>query len=108
MDAIQIIKVQGGTLEESFLDEGEQACHRKDVSKLFFHLFINIAMSIFLYSFNYFVIIKYHFAFYPQRVRKTIKGSDKSSFISRFYIDLDLLTNFQCHCTNQNVTLLLH
>jgi T-complex protein 1 subunit beta len=57
LDAIQIIKVQGGTLEESFLDEGEQACVRKDVSKLFCHLFINITMGIFLYYLNYFVII---------------------------------------------------
>ena len=40
LDAIQIIKVQGGTLEESFLDEGEQACVGKDVSKLFSHLSI--------------------------------------------------------------------
>ena len=50
-------------------------------------------------------LFKISFVFYPQRVRKTIKGSDKSSFITRFSIDLDLLTNFQCHCTNQTVTL---
>ena len=60
LDAIQIIKVQGGTLEESFLDEGNIS---RDV-------IINGFINYFYFISNF--ISSEMFSFYLQMVRKNI------------------------------------